>query len=227
MTRGGRRPGAGRPPGSGKHGEPTEPIRLPERLKNDEQIDGIVKVSRHLREIEQDFPWLARKLPELLKLSQNQEKKVVHLSDTKKKTNQPSIYRKQLMPVAATFNPGTSFSDFDDSNYDEVDLALEFGDPGVTVIITVEGESMIDAGIEPGDELVVERINYPMRIPNYGDLVIASLNGEATVKEFRKVNNKAFLVPHNKELEKIEITEDDKFHVYGIVRKLIRSFRKR
>jgi DNA polymerase V len=226
MSRGGKRDGSGRKPNSGQFNGPTKPVRLPEHLEKDRR--AIVDVDLYLQQIMQDFSWLAETLPEMLKLLQAQEVKVVRFSKpSKKATKVPSIYRKHMIPVAATLDLVPLSSDFDESTYEEIDLLKEFGDPDVTIFLTVRGESMIDAGIEPGDELVVEVINYPMRTPNHGDFIIASLDGRVTVKEFHQVNNKAFLVPHNENLEQTEITDNVDFHVYGIVRKQIRSFKKR
>lgn len=51
--------------------------------------------------------------------------------------------------------------------------------PAATFFVRVEGESMIEAGIFPKDVLVVDRSLKP----GHGDTVIASVNGEFTVKE--------------------------------------------
>jgi len=226
MPRGGSGRNQGRKEGSGLFKVKTKPFRLPEHLH--EQRKGIVDVDLHLQGIDQDFPWLAETLPSLLKLLQAQELEISRFSKPKRKAMQTtSVYRRHTIPVAATLDLVPLSSDFDESTYEEIDLLQEFGDPDVTIFLTVRGESMIEAGIHPEDELVVEIINYPIRIPNSGDLVIASVDGKVTVKEFRSVSNQAFLVPHNEELEQIEITDATIFHVYGIVKKLIRSFKKR
>lgn len=231
MPRGGKRKNAGSKEGSRVYPQinskiKTEPVRLPKPLKDMRQ--AIVNVDLHLQAIQRDFPWLAENLPLLLQSLQAQEVEVIRFSLAKKKRNSlSSTYRKHEIPVAATFDLTALSSDFDESTYEEIDLLQEFGDPEFTIFLTVRGESMIDAGIEPGDELVVEVINYPIQIPNSGDIVIASVDGRATVKEFRKVNNKALLVPYNDQLEELEIVEDDEFHVYGIVKKMIRSFKRR
>ncbi|MBW4579608.1 MAG: hypothetical protein KME42_08560 [Tildeniella nuda ZEHNDER 1965/U140] len=228
MPRGGKRNGSGRKLGSGLFQVKTDVLRLPEHLVSDEQRQGIVDVDLHLQGIEQDFPWLAKSLPSLLKLLRAQELEIMRFSKPKKKAKQiSSMYRKHMIPVAATLDLVPLSSDFDESTYEEVDLLQEFGDPDVTIFLSVMGESMIEAGIYPGDELVVEVINYPMRIPNYGDLIVASIDGKVTIKEFHSVGDQSFLVPHNEKLERTEITDDAVFHVYGIVRKLIRSFSKR
>lgn len=62
-----------------------------------------------------------------------------------------------------------------------------------TYVLKVKGESMIDAGICPGDLVVVERrATYKP-----GQIVIASVEGEYTMKYLRKKNERYFLEPAN------------------------------
>ena len=51
-----------------------------------------------------------------------------------------------------------------------------------TYILKVKGDSMLDAGIQPGDLVIVERTNHP----RVGDIVIAEVDGEWTMKYLRK-----------------------------------------
>ena len=53
--------------------------------------------------------------------------------------------------------------------------------PAATYFVRVEGDSMIDAGINPGDLLIVDRSLTPVD----GDVIIASVDGEFTVKRLR------------------------------------------
>ncbi len=64
--------------------------------------------------------------------------------------------------------------------------------PNATYFIRVSGDSMIDAGIGDGDLLVVDRA----LTAQHGDIVVAAVDGEFTVKELR---TRPFLqlVPHN------------------------------
>ena len=57
--------------------------------------------------------------------------------------------------------------------------------PAATYFVRVEGDSMIDAGINPGDLLVVDRSLTPVD----GDIIIASVDGEFTVKRLRVEGN--------------------------------------
>lgn len=90
--------------------------------------------------------------------------------------------------------------------------------PSKTVLITVKGESMIDAGIRDGDRLVVEkRVNA-----NIGDIVVAMVNNEFTVKRFDRERGRIILKPENKAYPVIRPRGDAE--IFGIVVGLIRKY---
>lgn len=68
-----------------------------------------------------------------------------------------------------------------------------------TYMLKVSGESMIDAGIRPGDIVLVER----NKSPKDGDIVIAEVDGAWTMKYLRKEGNKVVLMPGNKKFKPI------------------------
>lgn len=72
-----------------------------------------------------------------------------------------------------------------------------------TFVLTVEGDSMIEAGIFDGDYLVVRQQNTATN----GDIVVALLEDEATVKRFYKEKDHIRLQPENRAMEPI-ITKD-------------------
>ncbi|HDQ44808.1 MAG TPA: translesion error-prone DNA polymerase V autoproteolytic subunit [bacterium] len=84
--------------------------------------------------------------------------------------------------------------------------------PAATFFVKVEGDSMIDAGIFPGDLLIVDRAVEP-----YPDaIVVAVLDGEFTVKRIRKKDGRLFLMPENRDYAPIEINEETAFLVWGV-----------
>lgn len=85
--------------------------------------------------------------------------------------------------------------------------------PSATFFLRVEGNSMVNAGIHSGDLLVVDRSK---QVDN-GDIVIAAINDELTVKRIRIRNNKYYLAPENDEYEELEVTSNMEFYVWGIV----------
>lgn len=66
-------------------------------------------------------------------------------------------------------------------------------------LLKVVGESMINAAICDGDWVVVRQQN----VAESGDIVAAMLDGEATVKTFKRVKNDVWLMPHNPMFEPI------------------------
>ena len=78
---------------------------------------------------------------------------------------------------------------------------------------------MINAGIHPGDILVVDRSLEPKN----NTIIIAILDGEMTVKRIKKHSNTLVLVPENKNYSQIKITEEIDFTVWGVVTYVIHS----
>ena len=69
----------------------------------------------------------------------------------------------------------------------------------LTYMLEVDGDSMIDAHIEKGDMVLVEKTNQAKD----GDIVIAEADGEFTMKYFKKDGNKIWLEPANKNYKPI------------------------
>ena len=85
-------------------------------------------------------------------------------------------------------------------------------------LLKVKGDSMIDAGIMPGDLVIVER-GRPARV---GEVVVAEVDGEFTLKFLRENNNKLYLEPANKKYKLIFPKEELK--VVAVVRALVRKY---
>lgn len=91
-----------------------------------------------------------------------------------------------------------------------------FGDRN-SFLLTVRGESMIDAGIFDGDTLLVRE----QSTANNGDIVVAMIDEEATVKSYYKEKDCIRLQPHNEAMEPIYTTEAQ---ILGVVTGLFRSY---
>lgn len=91
--------------------------------------------------------------------------------------------------------------------------------PAATFFVRVAGDSMIDAGIHPGDILVVDRALEPQD----SNVVIAVIDGELTVKRISQRHGKLFLVPDNKAYQPLEILEEMEFEVWGVVTSVIHN----
>lgn len=83
-------------------------------------------------------------------------------------------------------------------------------------LLRIRGESMVEAGILPGDLVVVRRQNSA----DNGDIVVAMLQNDATVKRFFKEKNKIRLQPENSTMDPIYSTE---VNILGKVIGLLRT----
>ncbi len=92
--------------------------------------------------------------------------------------------------------------------------------PSRTVLVSVTGDSMIEAGIHPGDRVVVER-EVPARP---GDLVIAVIDGEFTLKTLAVADGEAVLAPANPAYPILRPGE--RLAIFGVVVGLIRTYRR-
>ena len=79
--------------------------------------------------------------------------------------------------------------------------------------LVVRGDSMVDAHILPGDKVIVQQTSHA----GPGDVVVALLDGEATVKTFRKSGSRIFLEPANPKYDPIPVSETQDFRVIGKV----------
>lgn len=85
-------------------------------------------------------------------------------------------------------------------------------------ILRVKGDSMEDAGILEGDMVIVER----GKKPKVGDIVIAQIDGEYTMKYFRTKNGQMYLEPANKKYQ--PIYPDNELKIDAIVKAIIRKY---
>lgn len=85
-------------------------------------------------------------------------------------------------------------------------------------ILKVKGDSMIDAGIQPGDMVIVERKNQYKP----GTIVIAQVDGEYTMKYLRKQGDAYFLEPANAKYKPIYPSES--FRIEAVVTAVVRKY---
>ena len=90
--------------------------------------------------------------------------------------------------------------------------------PSPDYLLRVQGESMIDIGIFDGDLLAVRKSDHA----KHGDIVIARLNGEVTVKRLDRSQKTLRLLAENIDFDPIVITPDAEFfiegHAVGVIR---------
>lgn len=87
--------------------------------------------------------------------------------------------------------------------------------PDTTFYARVSGDSMLEAGIFDGDILIIDK----SLLPQNGNIVVAAIDGEFTLKEFKTDpdNNGAWLIPHNDRYSPIHVTEQNTFLIWGVV----------
>ncbi len=90
------------------------------------------------------------------------------------------------------------------------------GDPGCFAL-RVQGDSMINAGILNGDKVVVR----PQQTAMDGQIVVARIGDEATVKRLSRKNGEIWLLPENDNYEPIDGSEAE---LIGLVKAVVREY---
>ncbi len=116
----------------------------------------------------------------------------------------------KLIPVVGQVVAGVPV---ETSEYLESYITVDYPHPEEYFGLRVHGDSMIGARIYPKDILIVHKQNYAEN----GDIIVASINGESTVKRYKTFGNNVFLMPENSKYEPIPITEKDNFIIFGKV----------
>lgn len=93
--------------------------------------------------------------------------------------------------------------------------------PAATFYGRVVGDSMIDAGVEEGDILVIDKALDAKD----GDMAVCFVDGEFTLKYLRFRENGLTLVPANPRYPSIEIDEGSDFLMWGVVTYVIKKTR--
>lgn len=90
--------------------------------------------------------------------------------------------------------------------------------PDATFLLKVSGDSMTEAGILPGDMVLVDK----GRIPKSGDIVVAEVDGEWTMKYLRKRGDNITLIPANPRYKPVKPKKELK--IAGVVTAVIRKY---
>ncbi|WP_417855851.1 LexA family protein [Xanthomarina gelatinilytica] len=88
-----------------------------------------------------------------------------------------------------------------------------------TFYARVSGQSMVDAGLDDNDLLVIDRSLEPA----HNKIAVCFLDGEFTVKRLRVEKDGVWLQPENENYEPIKITEENDFVIWGIVTNVIKK----
>ena len=201
--RGGKRAGAGRKTGTGKFKEPTEVVRLPAS-----QLP-VVK----------DFLVAYQRKKVAANLSANLD--VIGDIILPMLGSKPIKLPLFLSKVPAGF-PSPA-EEHVEKRLDPSEFLIDQKD--ATFFVTIQGYSMIDVGLLPGDKAVIDR----SKLASIGDIVLAVIDGEFTIKTLaRKKDGTPRLLPANSTgaFNPIEIKEGMNFEIWGVVTGSFRRFKK-
>ena len=142
--------------------------------------------------------------------------KNVNLIDTESGKNKNNIISIPILGKIAAGLPIEAISD--NTNY--IELPETLLKKGEYFILNVEGDSMIEAGIFDGDQVVIRKANDA----NNGEIVVALIdNNEATLKRIFKRGQQVALQPENSNYKTV-IYGPDRIQIQGVLKHLIRSF---
>ena len=124
-----------------------------------------------------------------------------------------------LIPLYGKIAAGTPIEAIQHEG-DTIQVPAGYAGPGELYALTVEGDSMIKAGINDGDTVIIRRCDSAEN----GVIVVALVDGEeATLKRLRRAGNKIVLEPENDSYEP-QILEPNRVKIQGRLVSLMRSY---
>ncbi len=148
-----------------------------------------------------------------MRLKQNKEAKNITIYRRKKSQLQKRPVVNE--DIAAGFpSPAEDFK--------EVRISLDkelVNNEEATFYARVRGNSMVDANIEDGDLLVIDR---SIETRN-GKVAVCMIDGEFTIKRLKVEKDCVFLMPENKKYKPIKVTEENELIIWGIVTYVIKK----
>ena len=108
---------------------------------------------------------------------------------------------------------------------DHIEKALDLNEYLVTkkettFFVKIKGDSMIDASIHDGDIVIVDRSKQA----KIGDIVLASVDGDFTIKILAKHLSQPRLLPANEKFQPIVVNENMQFEIWGVITGAVRKF---
>ena len=132
----------------------------------------------------------------------------------------PDLSTRYKLPVFLGRLPAGFPSPADDYLEGKLDLNRHLiKHPAATYFVRVSGDSMLGAGIHTGDLLVVDRSLEAVD----GNVIVAALDGELTVKRLSKRGTAVRLLPENRNYQPIEVQPQQEFEIWGVVTNVIHA----
>ncbi|OFX28121.1 MAG: hypothetical protein A2X08_02535 [Bacteroidetes bacterium GWA2_32_17] len=118
-----------------------------------------------------------------------------------------------ILPLSERVSAG-----FPSPTEEYMDLSLDLNkdlitNPSSTFYAKVKGNSMVDAGINNGDIIVIDKALEPANDKK----AVCYIDGEFTLKTIKIKKNELWLIPANPEFKPIKVTEENEFIIWGIV----------
>ena len=125
------------------------------------------------------------------------------------------------LPIFSTKVAAGFPSPADDHIEDHLDLNEHLiKHPAATFLMRVTGNSMINAGINENDILIVDR-----SLPHaHGKIVVAAIDGQLTVKRLHVSNGKLALLAENPDFPPLVLDESNEIYIWGVVSSVIHMF---
>lgn len=193
-SHGGARDGAGRKPGSGAFGEPTQPVRVPES-----QLPAVVEFLAAYRD------------------RRTLEDEGVRVSEPREIRGQR---RRRYIPVVgfrAEAGLGSPAEDYIEEQVDLNAYLISHGHEASTFLVRAKGWSMIGAGIHDGDEVIVDRAMEPTNM----SVVVATIDGDLVIKRLKIRGGKLALVSDNPHYPERTIKEGETLEIWGVCTRVL------
>jgi repressor LexA len=120
------------------------------------------------------------------------------------------------VPIVGTVTAGAPILAVENID-DTLPISIDFVGNRESYVLRVKGESMIEAGILNGDYVIVNSQNTARN----GDIVVALIGDEATVKAFYKEKDHIRLQPRNSSMDPILIKDP---YILGVVKAVVRKY---
>ncbi len=187
---------------------------IKEYIKEKDMSPSYTEIGEHLgfrslNAVHEHLDNLARK--GFIKKGLSNQKRSITLADQRK--------RAVSIPLLGLVRAGEPIDACETVDY--IDVPEEILAKGENVALRVTGNSMIDGNICDGDVIVVKRQNTAEN----GQVVVALVDGRATVKEIHFHKEKIELRPRNPEMRSIFVSMNEDFQIYGILVGMYRSYR--
>lgn len=193
-THGGKRPNAGR---KQSYGEPTRQVRIPQS-----HVPVVL-----------DYLSAVRRKQGIQNIIHQPSKGMITSITPLQMDSQP-----WAIPLMSHTIPAGFPSPADDYIADRIDLNTHLiTHREATFILRVSGWSMVNAGIHDGDEIIVDRALNA----THGNIVVAVVNNELTVKRLHKTDSDIRLIPENPEFKDILIGSDEDLIIWGVVTRVL------